>query len=234
VIARARLTVTLTVGAVAAVLCAGTAARAHHVGSYAPRDNEISANFKQIKFAIQARKMDVALRLFDAGALRKEMQARAARLPGGLERDTRAALERGDARAAELDLAVFVAALARDLAMDADRTLAAGGSAETRTAAATRFLEAIWRYYNLVDFAISARDPRTSVGVRLAFDEAEGYLKPAEGRPPADPARLQATLQRVAQLLGQFVDASAPAAAPPASPSASSPRSTASPTRRES
>jgi len=222
-IARPRLTAALTVGAVVALLCAATAARAHHVGSYAPRDNEISANFKQIKFAIQARKMDVAVRLFDTGALRKEMQARAAHLPAGLERDTRAALERGDARAAELDLAV-----------DADRTLAAGGSAETRTAAATRFLEAIWRYYNLVDFTISARDPRTAVGVRLAFDEAEGYLKPSEGRPPADPARLQATLQRVAQLLGHFVDASAPAVSPPASPSASSPRSTASPTRRES
>ena len=233
-IVRARLTAALTVGAVAVVLCAAPAARAHHVGTYAPRDNEISANFKQIKFAIQARKMDVALRLFDTGALRKEMQARAAHLPVGLERETRAALERGDARATELDLAVFVAALARDLAVDADRMLAAGGSAETRTAAATRFLEAIWRYYNLVDFTISARDPRTSVGVRLAFDEAEGYLKPGGGRPPAEPARLQATLQRVAHLLGQFVDASAPAASSPASPSASSPRSTASPTRRES
>ena len=217
-----------------AVLAGLPAAMAHHVGSYAPRDNEVSTNFKQIKYAIQARKLDVALRLFDGGALRKEMQARAARLPANLERETRAALERGDARAAELDLAVFVAALARDLALDADRALAGGGSAEARTAAATRFLEAIWRYYNLVDFAISARDPRTSVGVRLAFDEAEGYLKTVEGRAPADPARLQAPLQRVAQLLGQFVDTSAPGSSSPASPSASSPRSTASPTRRES
>jgi hypothetical protein len=231
--AHSRIARAVLVAASVATLLSASRADAHHVGAYAPRDNEISANFKQIKFAIQARKLDVALRLFDGGVLRKEMQARAARLPAGHERETRAALERGDGRAAELDLAIFVAALARDLARDADKTLAAGGSAEARTAAATRFLEAIWRYYNLVDFAISARDARTSVGVRLAFDEAEGYLKTVDGRAPADPARLQAPLQRVAQLLGQFVDASAPGSSSPA-PSASSPRSTASPTRRDS
>ena len=55
-------------------LAAGPAA-AHHVGAYVPRDNEISANFKQIKFAIQARKLDIALRLFESGALRAEMRA---------------------------------------------------------------------------------------------------------------------------------------------------------------
>ncbi len=63
-------------------LAAGPAA-AHHVGAYVPRDNEVSANFKQIKFAIQARKLDVALRLFESGALRAEMRAQAARLPAG-------------------------------------------------------------------------------------------------------------------------------------------------------
>jgi hypothetical protein len=194
-------------------------AAAHHVGAYAARDNDISANFQQMKFAIQARKLDVALRLFEGGALRKEMQARAARLPHGLEQETRAAFQRGDGRAAELDLAIFVAALARDLAEDADRTLAQTGE-EARAVAGARFLEAIWRYYNLVDFAISARDIRTAVAVRLAFDEAEGYAKVGEGRPPVDARKMQAALQRLAQLLGQFVAASAP-------------RSTASPTRRD-
>src|SRR2546425_7226480 len=31
-----------------------------------------------------------------------------------------------------------------------------------------RFLEAIWRYYNLVDFAVAQRDDTTSVAIRLA------------------------------------------------------------------
>ena len=69
---------------------------AHHVGAYVPRDNEISANFKQIKFSIQARKFDVAARLFETGAIRVEMRARAGRIPGGLEEATRAALVAGD------------------------------------------------------------------------------------------------------------------------------------------
>ena len=61
-------------------------AAAHHVGAYVPRDNEVSANFKQIKFAVQARKFGVRPSALEAGALRAEMQAQAARLPAGLER----------------------------------------------------------------------------------------------------------------------------------------------------
>jgi len=53
----------------------------HHVGVYVPRDNEVSANFKQLKFAIQAGKLDVAARLFEAGAVRAEMRARRAGCP---------------------------------------------------------------------------------------------------------------------------------------------------------
>ena len=104
-------------------LAAGPAA-AHHVGAYVPRDNEVSANFKQIKFSIQARKFDVALRLFESGALRAEMRAQAGRLPAGLEETTRAALVAGDGPRAERGLMVFFAALIRDLALEADRRLA--------------------------------------------------------------------------------------------------------------
>lgn len=183
-------------------------AGAHHVGIYAARDNDVSANFKQIKFSIQAGKLDVALRLFDAGALRKEMQAQAARLPTSLESSTREALKSGDAKSAELDLAIFFAALARDLALEADRRLTeAGTSAEARTAAGAKFLEAIWRYYNLVDFAISERDSRAAVGVRLAFEEAEGYAK--KGVAP-DPGKMRAPLQRLAQILSDFIRSSTP------------------------
>ena len=132
-----------------AVALAGGPAAAHHVGVFVPRDNEVSANFKQIKFALQARKFDVALRLFDNGALRAEMRARAADLPAGLEAATRGAIGAGDVPAAERWLMVFFAALARDLAREADRRLAdPGGSAEARGAVGRKFLEAITRYYS--------------------------------------------------------------------------------------
>ena len=191
--------------AFAFTLTATSPAAAHHVGAYAAHDNDVSANFKQIKYSIQAGKLDVALRLFDAGALRKEMAARTTNLPAGLEASTRAALRTGDAKTAELDLAVFFAALARDLALDADRRLAEPGAPDVRAAAGAKFLEAIWRYYNLVDFAISERDSRTAVGIRLAFEEAEGYAKKTAA---PDPGKMRAPLQRLAQLLSDFIRSS--------------------------
>src|SRR5438445_11943759 len=115
---RSPLALVMTVCAL--VLGAG-AAHAHHVGNYVPRDNEVSANFKQLKFSIQARKFDVAARLFETGAIRVEMRARAGRIPGGLEEATRAALVAGDGPRAERGLMVFFAALIRDLALEADQ-----------------------------------------------------------------------------------------------------------------
>jgi hypothetical protein len=209
-----------------AIAVAGGPAAAHHVGVYVPRDNEVSANFKQIKFALQARKFDVALRLFDNGALRAEMRARAADLPAGLEAATRGAIAAGDAPATERWLMVFFAALARDLAREADRRLAdTGESAEARGASGRKFLEAITRYYSLIDFAVTQHDSRTGVAVRLALDDAEGYAK-GFGAPPAgvpgstlkgttgqpvatpDPAKMREALQRIAQTLSRLIETS--------------------------
>lgn len=170
--------------AVTLVLLAATPATAHHVGAYVPRDNEISANFKQLKFSIQARKFDVATRLFETGALRTEMRAQAGRLPAGLEETTRAALVAGDGPRAERGLVVFFAALIRDLALEADRRLAdTREPAPARVSIGLKLLEAIWRYYNLVDFTVGQYDPKAAVAVRLAFDEAEGYAQGSPARP---------------------------------------------------
>ena len=95
-----------------------TPAPAHHVGTYTARDNELSQNFKQVKAALQAKKPDVALRLFEDGAVRRTMRADAARLPAGLEADTRAALRAGDAARAEGLIVALMAALARDMAVE--------------------------------------------------------------------------------------------------------------------
>lgn len=152
-------------------------APAHHVGTFIPKDTEVSANFKQIKFAIQAGKFDVALRLFDEGALHAEMEKLERRLPAGLEDGLRAALRAKDARGAEVRLMTFMVFVARDLTREAERRLADGATPPSvRTARARKLLEAVWRYYNLVDFVVYQRDVKAALGVRLAFDDAEGAL----------------------------------------------------------
>ena len=187
---------------------------AHHVGSYVPRDNAITTNFKQIKFSVQAKRFDVALQLFEQGAVRAEMRAQAATLPPDLEAGTRAALRASDGLEAERRLMIFFAALARDLAVEADRQLGEPGvTPETRAATGRKFLEAIWRYYNLVDFAVAMRDSKSSVAVRLAFDEAEGYVKPATGgAAPDDPAKARQPIQRIAQVLSTLIETSSTSA----------------------
>ena len=79
-------------------------------------------------------------------------------------------------------------------------------SHDARAAIGARFLEAIWRYYNLVDFAVAQRDDKTSVAVRLAFDEAAGYAKGT-----AAPAGLREPLARIAQVLSVLIESSTPA-----------------------
>jgi len=189
-------------------------AAAHHVGSYAPRDNAVTTNFKQIKFSVQAKRFDVALQLFESGAVRAEMRAQAATLPAGLEEATRAALRTGDGPEVERRLMIFFAALARDLAVEADRQLGEpGATLESRAATGRKFLEAIWRYYNLVDFAVAMRDSKSSVAVRLAFDEAESYVKPAAGSAtPDDPTKARPPIQRIAQVLSTLIETSSTSA----------------------
>ena len=205
--ARSELTSAALLVVVVAVL--SSQAGAHHVGAYVPRDNAVTTNFKQVKFSVQAKKFDVALQLFEAGALRAEMRGHAATLPAGLEEGTRAALKAGDGAEVERRLMLFFAALARDLAREADRHLADGAAtAEVRAATGRKFLEAIWRYYNLVDFAVSVRDNKTSVALRLAFDEADTYVKPTAAAAPLDPGRLRQPFQQIADILSTLVEAS--------------------------
>jgi hypothetical protein len=196
--------------AVLLLLLAPVPAVAHHVGAYTPRDNELTTNFKQVKFSVQAQKFDVALRLFEQGALRAAMREGAATLPAGLEAGTRAALQAGDGAEVERRLMIFFAALARDLALEADRQLADPRlTSEARATAGPRFLEAIWRYYNLIDFAVATRDDKSSVAMRLAFDEAEGYAKQAA---TPEGARLRETLRRIARILSHLIDVSSTSA----------------------
>jgi hypothetical protein len=190
-----------------AVLVAAGPAGAHHTGVYTPKDNAVTTNFKQIKFSVEARKFDVARRLFEGGPLRAEMGARAAALPAGLQARTRAALEAGDGAEVERGLMIFFCALGRDLALEAERQLAAGAPP---AATAARFLEAIWRYYNLVDFAVGRRDARASVAMRLAYDDAEALARGA-GAAPVSAPRIGEAFRRIAGILAGVVEAPPPA-----------------------
>jgi len=187
------------------LLAAAPAARAHHVGAYVPRDNEVSANFKQIKFSMQARKFAVATTLYEGGALRRELLKQTATLPPGLDASIRGALKAGDARGAETGLMVFFAALVRGLALEADRQLAdARAPVAARIAGGGKILEAIWRYYNLVDFAVSQRDPKAATAVRLAFEDAEALTK----APAPRPERMRPPLATIARVLAGVIEAS--------------------------
>ena len=194
----------VTISALCAAPCA-----AHHVGAYVARDNEVSANFKQIKFSMQAQKFAVATTLYEGGALRRELLKQSATLPG-LDASIRQALNAGDARGAETGLMVFFAALVRDLALEADRQLAdARAPAAARMAGGGKILEAIWRYYNLVDFALSQRDPKAATAVRLAFEDAEAQTKV----PAPQPERMRPPLTTIARVLAGVIETSRPASA---------------------
>jgi len=194
--------------ALAFIMLITTPALAHHVGAYTPRDNEVSTNFKQLKFSIQARKFDVALRLFEEGALRKEMRARASKLPPRLEESTRAALRAEDGPRAERGLVILFAALTRDLALEGDRQLAdRRAPLEARLATARKFLEAIWRYYNLIDFAVTQREPKAAAAVRLAVDEAESLVKAPAAPTAPNPDRVRGPFQQIARILTGVIEA---------------------------
>jgi hypothetical protein len=185
-------------------------AAAHHVGYYTPRDNDLSASYKQIKFALLAQKFDVAARLYQEGALRKELRRRAAALPPGLDASIGTALRAGRAEEAEHGMMLFFVALLRDLTAETERRLEdREASPEARAAAARKLLEAIWRYYNLVDFVVTRHQPAAGGGIRLAFDEAEVHVK--EGAEPA-PERALPPLRTIARILTGVLEAASPSA----------------------
>jgi hypothetical protein len=189
-------------GLLVVALAAGPAA-AHHTGVYVPKDNAITTNFKQLKFSVEAGKFDVARQLFDKGALRREMRTRAVTLPAGLESRLSGALLSQDAAEVERTLMIFFAALGRDLALEAERQLATGADP---VATGSKFLEAIWRYYNLVDFAVGRRDARASVAMRLAYDDAEAVVRPATTPPAASGPPVREAFRRIAEILSGVIE----------------------------
>jgi hypothetical protein len=157
---------------------------AHHVGVFTPKDDDITKNFKEIKFAGRASRFDLALRLFDDGIVHATMEKHEKRLPRGLEDELRAALKAKDLPGAELRLTIFLAFMTGERIHDALAKLKDPNlSPEQRPERARKILNAAWRYYNLADFVVTMQDPKAATTLRIGFEDAATYL----GGTMADP-----------------------------------------------
>lgn len=163
--------------ALVALAGVSTPAAAHHIGAFIPKDDDITRNVKEIKFATQAGRPELAVKLFDGGIVHATMEKEEKRLPSGLEDRLRGALRRQDLPGTELRLAIFLAFLTRERLLDAGARIHRPDlTPERRQEQARKLINAAWRYYNLADFAISAQDARMAVDVRMGFEDAQTYL----------------------------------------------------------
>jgi hypothetical protein len=203
----------------ALILLAGIAAPAdaHHVGVFIPKDDDLTKNLKEIRFAAQAGRPELAVKLFDDGIVHATMEKQEKRLPRGLEDGLRAALQRQDLPGAELRLAIFLAFLTQERLGEAKTRLGRSDLApERRREHGRKLITAAWRYYNLADFVISAQSPKAGAGLRMGFEDAQTYLggimvdpmwaaaataKPAE----PDEGKASAVLARMLDILRTFV-----------------------------
>jgi hypothetical protein len=188
-------------------------AAAHHVGVFVPKDDDVTKNFKDIKFAVEAGRFDLALRLFDDGVIHATMEKEEKRLPRALEDGLRAALRRKDVPAVEVRLAVFLVFMTRErLAFALERLRRADLVPERRREHARRVLDAAWRYYNLADFAVVSRDATISAALRLGFEDAYTYIGSAmvdpmwAGAASAGASRVDEA--KAAGALGQLIETS--------------------------
>ncbi len=152
-------------------------AAAHHVGAFIPKDDDVTRNLKEIRFAAEAGRPVLAVKLFDEGIVHTTMEKEETRLPRGLEDGLRAALHRQDRPGTELRLAIFLAFLTRERLSDARARIHRPDlRPERRREQARKLINAAWRYYNLADFVITAQQARTGVALRMGFEDAQTYL----------------------------------------------------------
>lgn len=203
----------------ALILLAGIAApaAAHHVGVVIPRDDDLTRNVKEIRYAAQAGRPALAAKLFDEGIVHATMEKEEKRLPRGLEDGLRAALQRGDLPGSELRLAVVLAFLARERLREARARIERPGlPPDRRRAQARKLVDAAWRYYNLADLVVSAQDAKTGVTLRVGFEDAQTHLggmmvdpmwAGAAAAKPANPddGKATAVLDGMTSALGRFM-----------------------------
>ena len=192
-------------------------AAAHHVGVFIPKDDDVTRNLKEVRFAAEAGRPVLAVKLFDEGIVHTTMEKEEKRLPRGLEDGLRAALHRQDRPGTELRLAIVLAFLTRERLSDARARIHRPDlRPERRREQARKLINAAWRYYNLADFVITAQDARTGVALRIGFEDAQTYLggmtvdpmwAAAANAEPAEPdeGKAIAVLDGMVRILAHFM-----------------------------
>jgi len=192
-------------------------AAAHHVGVFIPKDDDITRNLKEIRYAAEAGRPVLAVKLFDEGIVHTTVEKEEKRLPRGLEDGLRAALHRQDRPGTELRLAIVLAFLTRERLSNARARIHRPDlRPERRREQARKLINAAWRYYNLADFVITAQDARTGVALRIGFEDAQTYLggmmvdpmwAAAANAKPAEPDEGKATaaIDGMVRILARFM-----------------------------
>ena len=192
-------------------------AAAHHVGVFIPKDDDITRNLKEIRYAAEAGRPVLAVKLFDEGIVHTTVEKEEKRLPRGLEDGLRAALHRQDRPGTELRLAIVLAFLTRERLSNARARIHRPDlRPDRRREQARKLINAAWRYYNLADFAITAQDARTGVALRIGFEDAQTYLggmmvdpmwAAAANAKPAEPDEGKATaaIDGMVRILARFM-----------------------------
>ena len=192
-------------------------AAAHHVGVFIPKDDDVTRNLKEVRFAAEAGRPVLAVKLFDEGIVHTTMEKEEKRLPRGLEDGLRAALHRQDRPGTELRLAIVLAFLTRERLSNARARIHRPDlRPDRRREQARKLINAAWRYYNLADFAITAQDARTGVALRMGFEDAQTYLggmmvdpmwAAAANAKPAEPDEGKATaaIDGMVRILARFM-----------------------------
>lgn len=206
-----------TAGLLAACLAAGAvAAHAHHLGTYVPKDDEITASFKRMKVFLEQRRADLLRKEFTED---RWVQRRMAEVDAGygstLVADMETALAAGSVDDAEQSLVRYFCFVAREKAQDALHRLGdARLTPRQRGDQGMKLLAAAWRYYNLVDFRVGNAAPRVATAAKVAFEDAEYYLgASSKGRQVYDEARAREALTRFRDLMTEFLGAAGPSPA---------------------
>lgn len=196
------------------LLMGGGPGAAHHLGVYTPKDDETTASFKRMKVYLEKNRADLLQREFvEDRAVQRRMAEVDARYRVTLVPDMEKALAAKSIPDTERTLVRFFCFVSREKAQDAlDRLGQADRSPQKKSDHGVKLLAAAWRYYNLVDFRVSAIAPQVASGAKLAFEDAEYFLgKSSKGQKAFDESKARAALTRFRDLMTDFLGAPPPA-----------------------
>lgn len=193
-----------------------SAASAHHLGAYVPKDDKVTTSFRRLKIYVEKGKFNLARQEFNGGEILRQMAAIDKVYGDSLAAQMGRALTAEDLPGSETALLRFFAYLVRDrlaaLLKKLDGLAADGKDPRVRSALGLKILGGAWLYYNLVDFAFYKRDVKTVLQVRLAFEDMAYFLGEETGKKGIfsakayDEAKLRQRLAELDGLLAKFLN----------------------------